>query len=48
MKANYRTELVGETVNFISTEVLVLSLFQPSQGSLRITRVDEVSASSPL
>lgn len=29
MKASYRTELVGETVIFITTEVLVLSLFQP-------------------
>lgn len=33
MKANYRTELVGETINFISTKVLVVSLLQPPQGS---------------
>lgn len=34
MKANCRTQLSGETINFITTKVLILSLLQPSQGFL--------------
>lgn len=48
MKANCRTELSAETINFITTKVLVLSLLQPPQGFLWITPVDEISASSSL
>jgi len=48
MEANYRPELGGETINFITTKALLLLLLQPPQGSLRITLVDEMSASSAL